>query len=264
MVHVGNQGRSGTTARSIRVIAVTLRGVPLLMSSNYATLGTPAPADISVLVDKVRSLEIQPQQAQNVNGIRPNADERSRAGTPALSSLWDSTPVTVTVKPPEQPAAAPERTPSANPLWDIPLATLSGTRERPIFSSSRRPRPSAVEAVPVANAPAPLPKPVKAERPQLWLLGTIAGGDQGFGIFVDQTTKAALRLKIGEEAQGWKLRSVHGREVTLEREQQTVILSLPEPGADPAGQTRVQAWNAGILQGPADLQSVLRERDGRR
>jgi hypothetical protein len=260
MVRVGSLGRYGTTARSIRVIAVALRAAPLLLFSNYATLGTPAPADIRVL-DKVRSLEIQPQQVQNVSGIQPNAGERSRAGAPAMSSLWDSTPMAV--KPPEQRAAAPERAPSANPLWDIPLATLSGTRERPIFSSSRRPPPPAVAEVLVANTPPP-PKPVKAERPQLWLVGTIADGDQSFGIFVDQTTKVALRLKIGEEAQGWKLRSVHGREVTLKREQQTVTLSLPEPGADPAGQTRVQAWNAGILPGPADLQSMLRERDGRR
>ena len=262
MLRVGDQGRSGTTARSICVIALALRGVPLLMSSNYAVLGTAAPAEISVL-DEVRSLEIQPQQAQNVNGIKPNAGERSGAGTPARSSLGDSTPAPVTVKSPEPPAAAPERPPSANPLCDIPLATLSDTRERPIFSLSRRPRLPPVEAVPVANAPAPPPKPVKAERPQLWLVGTIADGDQSFGIFVDQTTKAALRLKIGEETQGWKLRSVHGREVTLERERQTVIVSLPEPGADPAGLTRVKAWNAGILEGPADLESVLRERYGR-
>jgi general secretion pathway protein N len=261
MVRGGNQGRSGTTARSIRVIAAALRGVLLLIACKYAVLGKAAPAEISML-DKVRSLDIQAQQPQNVNRIQPNTGERSRAGTPAMSSLWDSTPVPVTVKPPEQHATAPERTPSVNPLWNIPLATLSGTRERPIFSSSRRPRPPAVEAVPIANAPAP--PPAKAEHPHLWLLGTVADGDQGFGIFVDQNTKGALRLKIGEEAQGWKLRSVRGREVALERQQQIVILSLPEPGADPAGQTRVQAWNAGILQGAADLQSVLREREGRR
>jgi general secretion pathway protein N len=258
MVRVGHQGRSGTMARGIRVIAVAIHATLLLLFSNYATLGTPAPADVRGL-DRVRSLEIKPRQAENMNGIQLNAGEASGANAPAMSSLLDSTPVTV--RPPEQTAAAPERPPSANPLWDIPLATLSGTHERPIFSSSRRPRLPPVEAVPVAAA-APPPKPVKPERPQLWLVGTVADGDQGFGIFVDQTTKAALRLKIGEETLGWKLRSVHGREVTLERQRQTVIVSLPEPGADPAGLTRLKAWNAGIVEGPADLQSVLRERYG--
>ncbi len=42
------------------------------------------------------------------------------------------------------PPAAPAPTPSANPLWGIPLSRLSGTRDRPIFSPSRRPPPVAV------------------------------------------------------------------------------------------------------------------------
>jgi general secretion pathway protein N len=92
----------------------------------------------------------------------------------------------------------------------------------------------------VAKAPPPPPKP-RAERPQLSLVGTIAGGDESFGIFIDQTTKAALRLKIGDDYQGWRLRSVQGREVTLERDQQTAILSLPQPGTGAAGLVRGQA-----------------------
>jgi general secretion pathway protein N len=86
----------------------------------------------------------------------------------------------------------------------------------------------------VAAAPppsAPPPKPPRVERLQLSLVGTIGGDQESFGIFVDQTTKTALRLKIGEDYQGWKLRAVQGREVTLERDQQTTILSLPQPGA---------------------------------
>jgi hypothetical protein len=193
-----------------------------------------------------------------------DTDAPRRAGAVAASSLWDSpaAPATVVVKPPqapEPPPTAPERTPSANPLWAIPLATLSNTRERPIFSSSRRPPPAAVAPVPVAKAPPPPPKSPRAERPQLSLVGTIASGDEGFGIFVDQTTKAALRLKIGEDYQGWRLRSVQGREVTLERDQQTAILSLPQPGTGAAGQPRVpaegaltQGFTQGFTQGPAD------------
>jgi general secretion pathway protein N len=174
-----------------------------------------------------------------------DADAPRRTGGIAASSLWDSPAAAETVvvqppRPPEPPSTAPERTPSANPLWPIPLATLSNTRERPIFSSSRRPPPAAVASAPVAKAPPPPPKP-RAERPQLSLVGTIAGGDESFGIFIDQTTKAALRLKIGDDYQGWRLRSVQGREVTLERDQQTAILSLPQPGTGAAGLVRGQA-----------------------
>jgi hypothetical protein len=201
-----------------------------------------------------------------------DADAPRRADTLSASSLWDSPagpPATVVVKPPEPTPAAPERTPSANPLWAIPLANLSNTRERPIFSSSRRPPPPAVASVTVAKPPPPPPKPARVERPQLSLVGTIAGGDESFGIFVDPTTKAGLRLKIGEDFQGWKLRSVQGREVTLERDQQTAILSLPAPGTAAAGPVRVQAENAftqgltqGFTQGPAD--TPPQQRGGRR
>ena len=179
-----------------------------------------------------------------------DADIPRRADVPSVSSPWDppAAPPTVVVKPPQPPPAAPERTPSANPLWAIPLATLSNTRERPIFSSSRRPPPSVVASVPVAKAPPPAPKPPRVEHPQLSLVGTIASGEQSFGIFVDQTTKAALRLKIGEEYQGWRLRSVQGREAMLERDQQTAILTLPQPGTGAAGPMRVQAENA-VSQG---------------
>ena len=160
---------------------------------------------------------------------------------PPGAQLWDSpAPTAVVVAPP--PPAAPERPLSANPLWALPLATLSTTRERPIFSASRRPPPAATAAVTVAKA-APPPKPREAERPPLSLVGTIAGGDESFGIFIDQGTKAALRLKVGEDYQGWKLHDVHGREVTLAKDVRTVVLGLPHPplgaGSEPGVQLPV-------------------------
>jgi general secretion pathway protein N len=165
------------------------------------------------------------------------------------------------VQSPDAPPPASERTLSANPLWEIPMASLSSTRERPIFSPSRRPPPPAIVAVPVANDP-PAPKPQRVERPQLSLVGTIAGGGQSIGIFVDQTTEAALRLKLGEDYQGWKLRSVQGREVTLERDQQTTILSLPQPGtSEPPGRSRAKTETAAT---PEAVEFVPRQRGSRR
>ncbi len=156
-------------------------------------------------------------------------------------SLWDapaSSPTVAKAAAPSQAPVTPERAMSANPLWAIPIATLSNTRERPIFSASRRPPPPAVVSAPVVKAPPP-PKPQRVERPQLSLVGTIAGDDQSFGIFVDQSTKAALRLKIGEEFQGWKLKSVNSREVTLERDEQVTTLSLPQPAVGATAQINV-------------------------
>lgn len=174
-----------------------------------------------------------PSDAPNLEVNAPR-----RADAPSVSSIWDQpaepSPVVV-VRPPEPPPAAPEHAPSANPLWEIPLTSLSNTRERPIFSSSRRPPPPAIVSVSAARTAPPPPKPLRAERPELALVGTIAGDEQSFGLFVDLKTKSGVRLKIGEDFQGWKLQSVQGREVTLERDQQSATLTLPQPGTGAPG-----------------------------
>jgi hypothetical protein len=176
-----------------------------------------------------------------------DASAPRRADVAAAPSLWEqpaaSAPV-LAVGPAEPPPAPPVRARSANPLWAIPLTTLSTTRERPIFSASRRPPPPAVAQAAVAKPPPAAPKPPRVERPQLSLVGTIAGSDQSFGIFVDQATKAVLRLKIGEDYQGWRLSAVQGRETTLMRDQQTIMLSLPQPGTVTPEPARVEAANA--------------------
>jgi hypothetical protein len=114
-----------------------------------------------------------------------------------------------------------------NPLWGVPLASLAATRERPIFPPSRRPA-----RVPVAAAPAPLPAepvPVAKERPRLALLGAIAGEADGEAIFIDETTKAVVRMRTGEGHSGWILRSVKGREATLEKNRETAVVGIVGP-----------------------------------
>jgi general secretion pathway protein N len=193
--------------------------------------------------------------------------EDTRAGS-AAASVIRAEPATRTqvqvATAPAAPAPAPERALSANPLWAIPLSALSGTRDRPIFSSSRR--PPAAGVAPAAVPKVAMPKPREPERPPLSLVGTIAGDDEGFGIFLDQTTNAALRLKVGEDYQGWRLRSVQGREAILEKDQQSVVLALPQPGGgQPAGvgqvasDTRSPPGNAGPLLS-ATSRSERRER----
>jgi general secretion pathway protein N len=146
----------------------------------------------------------------------------------------------ITAPPSPQPAPAVEHPLSANPLWAMPLSKFAVTRERPIFSPSRRPpTPAVIPAItPKAIA---VPRPKEPERPRLTLVGTIASDEEGFGIFLDQTSNGVIRLKIGEEFQGWKLRSVQGRETALEKDQQIVTLALPQPGlGTPPPQNEVQ------------------------
>jgi general secretion pathway protein N len=180
--------------------------------------------------------------------------EDARAGSPAPSEIWTQPAARAQVQV-VAAAAAPvaERTLSANPLWAIPLNALSGTRDRPIFSSSRRPPTPAV--APAAVQKVVVSKPQEPERPPLSLVGTIASGDEAFGIFLDQSTKAALRLKVGEDYQGWKLRSVQGREATLHKDEQVITLALPQPEVrQAAGEVRNE-----VRQPPTNAGKMLSE-----
>jgi hypothetical protein len=177
-------------------------------------------------------------------GLSDESDKTRAPRGPDASTIWAdpmSTPVQVVTAPAPR-EAAPQPVLSDNPLWAVPLATLSATRDRPIFSPSRRP-PVSVVAPAAVQRVAPPPKPKEPDRPQLSLVGTIASAEQGFGIFLDAVTRVALRLKVGEEYQGWKLRSVSGREVVLEKDETAAILTMPKPGEERAG-TGIEPENA--------------------
>lgn len=146
--------------------------------------------------------------------------------------------------PPDSPGSAPASEaaipasasvlPPGNPLWAVPLTELSATRDRPIFSASRRPPAPAVFAMAAAvTTPAP-PPPPKAERPPLILVGTIIGETRQFAVFVEETTQKFVRLELGADHAGWILRLVNSAEARLENAHQIVTLLLRPPSGEPA------------------------------
>lgn len=123
--------------------------------------------------------------------------------------------------------AAPDQE-RGNPLWAVPLESLSATRDRPLFTPSRRP-PDA----PVAMAPPPppaAPPPAAPARPQLVLMGTVVSTAGSLGIFTDPASGQVLRLRVGEAHGGWTLRSVGARDVVMHAGADNVTLALPVPG----------------------------------
>jgi hypothetical protein len=184
------------------------------------------------------------------DGAKPNAS------VPSIWSEPTTTVVEVTIPPSTPGAPAAERPLSANPLWGTSVKQFSVTRERPIFLPSRRPPAPPPSAITVAKVASP-PKPKEPEQPQLSLVGTISGDDAKFGIFIDQATNAVVRLKLGEDFQGWQLRSVQGRGVAFEKNQQSFVVSLPQPGFSQAsiavreepGDTRLVPVNVGERRG---------------
>jgi general secretion pathway protein N len=165
---------------------------------------------------------------------------RTKATVPSNWSEPATSVVEVTIPPGKPGAPAAERPLSANPLWAMPLKQFTVTRERPIFLPSRRPPAPPASTVTVAKVV--VPKPKEPEQPPLSLVGTIAGDDDKFGIFVDQSNKAVLRLRVGEDFQGWKLQSVQGRETTFQKNQLTFVVALPPPGlSQPSAAVRSEA-----------------------
>jgi general secretion pathway protein N len=142
------------------------------------------------------------------------------------------------------PIAEPQLTPvenpglrqpprEGNPLWRIPIQSLFVTRERPLFSASRRP-PTPPQAPPSPSRNAEAPPPLaELERPPLTLQGTAIGKPRDIALVLDEATNGSVRLHVGEAAEGWYLRSVDQRTMTIEKDSRIVVISLPAPGAAP-------------------------------
>jgi len=167
------------------------------------------------------------------------ATDVDAASPPGVLDLPPSNviPAPVDVAPTAPPRAQQPADPTGNPLWAVPLSSLTATRERPIFLPSRRAPAPAVAGTPVVIAPPPPPPPAEPEQPPLILVGVIAGDSEGFAVFLDAATNSAVRLKTGQDHDGWVLRSVKGREATLEKNKRTATLALPAPSAISLGDT---------------------------
>jgi general secretion pathway protein N len=137
-------------------------------------------------------------------------------------------PPDVTAKPAETPTVA------ANPLWAIPLSALAATRTRPLFTPSRRPPAPVVASVPVAAPRPPPPPPALPQHPNLTLVGTVAGENEGVAVFIDTATRDTVRLRTGEGHSGWVLQSVERRTATLQKGGETETLAMPKSTDRPA------------------------------
>lgn len=128
------------------------------------------------------------------------------------------------------PPSATEPPLRRNPLWGISLKSLSATRDRPLFSPSRRPTRPAVVAPPIA--PVKVAAPGAPDQPPFNLLGVAIGTAEGYAVFINITTHDIVRLRTGEGHEGWILQSVTGHEVMLEKNHRTAVVAFPQPSAD--------------------------------
>jgi hypothetical protein len=110
----------------------------------------------------------------------------------------------------------------ANPLAAQSLDHLSGTRERPLFSPTRRPPPPpATEAAP-PSAPPPAPVP----PPDIALLGVVLDGENARAIVRAGAAEKPMRLRVGDEIEGWKITAIERRHLVLSRDDRSATVML--------------------------------------
>jgi len=107
-------------------------------------------------------------------------------------------------QPPEQPTAT-----IANPLEAQPLDRLSATRDRPLFSPTRRPTPPPPPPPPEQPPVAVVPQP-----PNLTLVGIVLD-DEGARALIRSSATNADRVQIGDDIGGWKVAQIDGRRLVL-------------------------------------------------
>jgi hypothetical protein len=100
------------------------------------------------------------------------------------------------------PAVAP-----VSPLAAQPLDRFSVTRDRPLFSPTRRPP----APPPTVAAPPPPPPP----PPDVMLLGVVMDGEDAHALVRTGPAAKILRVRIGDKIGGWKVGQIEARKLVL-------------------------------------------------
>jgi len=114
----------------------------------------------------------------------------------------------------------------ANPLAAFSLDRLSATRERPLFSPSRRP-----PVPPPAPVAAALPPP---PPPQLTLFGIVMDAEDARAIVKMGTANEIRRVRMGDDIGGWKVAQIEQRQLVLSLDSRIATFTLFDGHAKPA------------------------------
>jgi general secretion pathway protein N len=128
----------------------------------------------------------------------------------------------------------------ASPLAAYPLDRLSATRERPLFSPSRRP-PAPPPAPVIAAAPPPPP-------PNLILFGIVMDAEEAHAVVGVGTADKTRRVRIGDDIGGWKVTQIEERQLVLSLDDRSATFTLFR--GQRAGQGDSQPLSAPVRRRP--------------
>ena len=146
---------------------------------------------------------------------------------PLLIAAWlipTSNPTVITSVPrADSPAAVAQG--GQGPIEPVPaLETLDSTVQRPLFSPTRR-APAAPEPGVAVEEPAP-----SGPSPPTFSLRGIARAASGPIALLELAEGGSIRLRVGEERDGWTVGTIDARTVTLEAgDERTVLAVFPRP-----------------------------------
>jgi hypothetical protein len=108
-----------------------------------------------------------------------------------------------------------------NPLAVHSLDEFTATRERPLFAPDRRP-PAPPPVVRVDPQPVD-PKPVP---PSLVLLGVLLDAGQPSAVVRGAPSEKTVRVRVGDELDGWKIAQIAERQLVLARDDRSVTFTM--------------------------------------
>jgi hypothetical protein len=127
----------------------------------------------------------------------------------------------------------------SNPIVAQSIDSLSATRERPLFSPTRRPpAAAAAAAAPIVRRAAAAPPP---SPPGVVLLGVVIGADAARAFVRSEPPDKTLRVAIGDDIGGWKVSQIERRELVLSLGERSATFKIfdstkttePPPSVEP-------------------------------
>ena len=139
-----------------------------------------------------------------------------RALTAAI--VWIATISALAAGPAQQTGTHTDAATFVSPLAAEPLERISNTRERPLFSPTRRPpAPPPVIAAPPPPPPAP---------PNVALLGVVMDGEEARAVVRAGPGAKTLRVGIGDDIGGWKVGQIEARQLVLLLDGRTATFTM--------------------------------------
>ena len=116
-----------------------------------------------------------------------------------------------------------------NPIAEVPFDRLSATRDRPLFSPSRRPAVLPQPPPPAGPRIEHAPRPSPVQSPSVALFGIVVGA-QGPRAFIGMgPTDPIVGVRPGDDVHGWMVTAITQRSLVLSRADLSATFMLFSP-----------------------------------